>query len=78
MFATATLTAHRGATLVTRDALAQYEPPWLTDKTLDYHATASWNSRGKKRGGCFWCWILEAMAGTGSASANKCRPVMSS
>ena len=27
MFATATLTAHRGATLVTRDALAQYEPP---------------------------------------------------
>jgi hypothetical protein len=27
MFATATLTAHRGATLVTRDVLAQYEPP---------------------------------------------------
>jgi hypothetical protein len=27
MFHTATLTAHRGATLVTRDALAQYEPP---------------------------------------------------
>ena len=27
MFATATLTAHRGATLVTRDALARYEPP---------------------------------------------------
>jgi putative transposase len=22
---------------------------WLTDKTLDYHATASWNSRVKKR-----------------------------
>ena len=27
MLATATLTAHRGATLVTRDALARYEPP---------------------------------------------------
>jgi hypothetical protein len=27
MFATATLTAHRGATLVSRDELAQYEPP---------------------------------------------------
>ena len=27
MFHTATLTAHRGATLVTRDELAQYEPP---------------------------------------------------
>jgi len=27
MFATATLTAHRGATLVTRDELARYEPP---------------------------------------------------
>jgi Domain of unknown function (DUF932) len=27
MFATATLTAHRGATLVNRDELAQYEPP---------------------------------------------------
>jgi hypothetical protein len=27
MFATATLTAHRGATFVTRDALARYEPP---------------------------------------------------
>ena len=27
MFATATLTAHRGATLVSRDELARYEPP---------------------------------------------------
>jgi hypothetical protein len=27
MFATATLTAHRGATLVSREALARYEPP---------------------------------------------------
>ncbi len=27
MFHTATLTAHRGATLVTREKLAQYEPP---------------------------------------------------
>jgi hypothetical protein len=27
MFATATLTAHRGATLVSRDDLARYEPP---------------------------------------------------
>ena len=27
MFATATLTAHRGATLVSREDLAQYEPP---------------------------------------------------
>jgi hypothetical protein len=27
MFTTATLTAHRGATLVTRDELASYEPP---------------------------------------------------
>jgi hypothetical protein len=27
MLATVTLTAHRGATLVTRDALARYEPP---------------------------------------------------
>ena len=27
MFATATLIAHRGATLVSRDDLARYEPP---------------------------------------------------
>ena len=27
MFATATRTAHRGATLVSREELAQYEPP---------------------------------------------------
>src|SRR4029453_12250008 len=51
---------------------------WLTDKTLDYHETASWNSRVRQRRGCFWCWILEAMAGTGSASADKCKPVTSS
>jgi hypothetical protein len=27
MFATATLTAHRGATIVNREELAKYEPP---------------------------------------------------
>jgi hypothetical protein len=30
MFATATLVAHRGAQLVSRDALAAYEPPAAT------------------------------------------------
>src|SRR2546428_14096594 len=45
---------------------------WLTDKTPDDHATASWNSIVKKSRGCFWCWIFEAMAGGGSAFAGRC------
>ena len=51
---------------------------WLTDKTPDDHATASWNSIVKKSRGCFWCWIFEAMAGAGSAFAERCTLVRSS